>query len=503
MFYISNYREGHACNSSSAHSVLLLSADDTTEERDTYGPFSWDEFFLKSEAAKNCYVAAQFAEVMSRKLDDELYKPMIERLSQFFGIPLEQQEWNYVDGQSAWDMPLTGPFGSKDLWIDEQYAIELVEYLSDPRIAIHGGNDNSPKELSPNGQEIAARWVARWRGRALRARKDQGYWTMYEPDSGTKVRLTFDPSLPEPKRASFPELVDMSITDWCDKGCSYCYRGSTEKGDHASVSRIHSILRALAKKEVFEIAFGGGEPMSHPHFWDIIETTHSLGITPNFTTRRTDWLESEKLTKRFYDTCGAVAFSIDSVSEMERIHALLQSRESDALRGLMYKVCFQVVVGAVREKSLRKIFRYAMDSELKLTLLGYKTSGRGGSYIPEQPEQDWIQTFEEERMNSSTKYGRMQVDTILADKYFSRLNDLTRGRFSLTGCTRDGIYSGFIDAVSGTMHLNSYEPELPCMSLFTDFGPETSVEEVELAWRELEHVLDSRESTKKSLPILR
>jgi hypothetical protein len=70
-----------------------------------------------------------------------------------------------------------------------------------------------------------------------------------------------------------------------------CYQGSTRAGKHASLEAVVSYIQELAKLDVFEIAYGGGEPTLHPNFKDIILETKQAGITPNFTTKNVKWLQ--------------------------------------------------------------------------------------------------------------------------------------------------------------------------------------------------------------------
>ena len=80
-----------------------------------------------------------------------------------------------------------------------------------------------------------------------------------------------------------PELIDVSITDKCGFGCSYCYQNSTAKGEHAPADLIPKLINGLDYAP-YQIAIGGGEPTGHPDFVSILRETRKLGTVPNYTT---------------------------------------------------------------------------------------------------------------------------------------------------------------------------------------------------------------------------
>ncbi len=105
-----------------------------------------------------------------------------------------------------------------------------------------------------------------------------------------------------------PELLDISITNWCDKGCEFCYRNSNENGKHILLSDYESIMKEASKNNVFQVALGGGNPNQHPDFTEILEITRDkYNIVPSYTTNGRG-LTSKVLeaTKKY---CGAVAVS--------------------------------------------------------------------------------------------------------------------------------------------------------------------------------------------------
>jgi len=105
-----------------------------------------------------------------------------------------------------------------------------------------------------------------------------------------------------------PELLDIALTNWCDRGCLFCYRKSDESGSHISLMDYEEIIRQAKNIHVFQVALGGGNPNQHPYFQEILRITREkYGIVPNYTTNgRGLTPQVLEATKRY---CGAVAIS--------------------------------------------------------------------------------------------------------------------------------------------------------------------------------------------------
>ena len=93
---------------------------------------------------------------------------------------------------------------------------------------------------------------------------------------GTKVRKY--EGTPAPVH---PESIDMKITDWCDVGCAFCHESSTVRGKHANVETIYRMIEGLPAG--VELAIGGGDPLSHPKIFEIMEAFSKRGLVANVT----------------------------------------------------------------------------------------------------------------------------------------------------------------------------------------------------------------------------
>jgi len=134
----------------------------------------------------------------------------------------------------------------------------------------------------------------------------QGFVTVFDENTGMSVRGEFADGS-DPIYADIPELVDCKITNYCERGCTYCYMESSRYGKHCDMGDYVDLLAQLTELGVFQIALGGGEPTSHPYFVNILRLTRKAGIVPNYSTN------GMRLTTRILDAsrefCGAVAVS--------------------------------------------------------------------------------------------------------------------------------------------------------------------------------------------------
>lgn len=148
-------------------------------------------------------------------------------------------------------------------------------------------------------------------------------------DTETGVTFRWGKTIKEnPLFAPHPELVDISISNHCSKGCSFCYRDSRENNSFISLDDYTYILDSLQHPvwgNVFQIAIGGGEPLEHPDFLDIIDLTHGRNIIPNFTTNGS--LLEQHIVEAFSSKVGAVAISSQDINtfDFDKVNILHQN----------------------------------------------------------------------------------------------------------------------------------------------------------------------------------
>ncbi len=136
---------------------------------------------------------------------------------------------------------------------------------------------------------------------------EQHYSTVFNKSTGLFIRVE-EYGFEEPFWAkSGPEVIDISITNYCERNCEFCYRNSNSRGKHMDLKDYVTIIRQAKKVGTLQVALGGGNPNQHPKFIEILRETVNNEIVPSYTTNgeglTKDILEATKLY------CGAMAIS--------------------------------------------------------------------------------------------------------------------------------------------------------------------------------------------------
>ncbi|PSU95754.1 radical SAM/SPASM domain-containing protein [Photobacterium kishitanii] len=200
-----------------------------------------------------------------------------------------------------------------------------------------------------------------------------GYTSFFNPDNGFFARVPDKGKMDPFWSPHGPELMDISITNWCDKGCSFCYKSSTKLGQHMALDDYKRVIDQAAEMHTFQVALGGGNPNQHPDFLEILSYTDSKGIVPNFTTNGRGLSAEILIATQKY--CGAVAVSAyppydETAATLKKliekgiktnIHFILDAKSVDtAIKWLKYPPEFLAGINAIiflnYKPSGRKVF---------------------------------------------------------------------------------------------------------------------------------------------------
>lgn len=469
---IHNVRLGFATNSSSTHSIIFLKPGQRPEDSVSGGEFGWDFWTAASQASKRQYVALHLYDALRRQLSGEVALAVVESwVKDFERTPEGDYSYNgsgpagYVDHQSVYVLPRAWDGQG----VDKAFFDEFMRFFMRDDVAILGGNDNTD-ESHPLADSDFVLALEREGSDEYVARKDDkgNYWTLFDRGSGAKIRFSFeDPaSQREVTKASAPELVDLKITDFCPYGCAFCYQGSTHAGKHGDTQAIASAAYALGKMRVFEVAIGGGEPTMHPKFVEILETFRRQGIVPNFTTKNLAWLRDATAWTKITKVIGGFAYSVDKAEDVRKLAVLLETNGiPESLASIQY------VMGSSSLYGMTEIVRACADAGIRLTLLGYKTTGRGSSFKPEKYD-GWLDEIVRLR-DKERVYVNIGVDTALAAESKDALG--AAGIHPKLYATREGAFSMYLDAVEMKVGPSSYVSDL-AMRRVKQFDEQTILE---------------------------
>ncbi|MDB4330123.1 radical SAM protein [bacterium] len=447
---IKNVRMGFATNSSSTHSIIFAGTNDpslTVSSESGSLEYGWDRFICDSKEKKRDYFAAQLITTLNNHLGEDVSAYVVKGL---FGINIEKGQYGYpygVDHQSRWDIPVDFN-GDPNVEFYKEFAYSVI---NNEKLNVLGGNDNTSYTDEAQVKEPAEySWLQQVNevskeNAPIAYKTKSGDWVLFNKGSGSKIVLNFEQEemVKEDYKAEHPELIDLKITDYCPIGCTYCYQDSTTKGAHAPLKAIRGLL-PWTNEGLFEIAIGGGEPTMHPEFVDILKTIKENNIIANFTTKNKDWFSNIEFACSVLDNVGAFAYSIDTAYEAEKV---LKKYESlcDLLENYKYqgKINFQYIPEGNDLGELERIIKVLEEIGFNnsLTLLGYKTTGRGGS-IPYK--HDLINELL--RLKQKYKiYFNIGIDTVLAKRFESDLK--TKNVSDLLFYKEEGKHSMYIDAV--------------------------------------------------------
>lgn len=137
---------------------------------------------------------------------------------------------------------------------------------------------------------------------------NQGYKVIFNQKTGLLIRLENKNSTEPFWCENGPELIDISITNWCDRECGFCYKESARTGNHMEISNYRKIIKQAAQMKVLQVALGGGNPNQHPEFCDILRMTREeFNVVPSYTTNGRGINTDVLIASKKY--CGAVAVS--------------------------------------------------------------------------------------------------------------------------------------------------------------------------------------------------
>lgn len=273
-------------------------------------------------------------------------------------------------------------------------------------------------------------------------------------EDGTKIRHNDIEPLPgqlpdEVFRADFPESMDVSITHRCDAGCAMCYAGCTMSGNNGD------ILNAKWLNSIHpytEMAIGGGNVFLHPDLIPFLEILKEKKVFANITVNQKHFI------KHFTQ--------IKSLCEKELVKGVGVSvfEPTEELMSLMNSIPHGVahcILGVVDIETLKKMY----DHDIRLLLLGYKTTGRGSAYSFDHYEEinlkiDAVDKSLKELVNhfkvvsfDNKALKQLHVREIMSEDEWNRFY---MGDDGIDGKTTSATM--FIDMVDNTFAINSMTP---------------------------------------------
>ena len=239
----------------------------------------------------------------------------------------------------------------------------------------------------------------------------------------------------------FPLSIDLCITNYCTRGCLWCYNNSNSQGKHANIMNLKFIDSIPAG---VEIAIGGGSATSHPDLVPFLEKLKNKGLLANLTVNQGELIEHIGL--------------INSLIDDELIHGLGVSFTEP--QDLIYNNMAQpnMVVHLIAGVHGKEVLDYLSKFNLKVLILGYKSLGRGYYYkdAMDGEIEKKIEWLDEHIQEYFDKFECISFDN-LALEQLNIKNKLSKEEWEEFYQGDDGKISFYVDAVNEKISKSSLE----------------------------------------------
>lgn len=249
-------------------------------------------------------------------------------------------------------------------------------------------------------------------------------------ENGTKIRKTIDDNATG-FISDFADSVDFKITNKCFNNCPFCHEKSTSNGEEGCIDNW-KFLDTL--HPYTEMAIGGGDVLTFPHLYELLELLKSKNIYANITVSQNNIFDNK----------------IDYLVEHELIKGIGVSlygyRKDDIVRiKSLPNTVIHLINGVT---ACEASFHQLADKDLKILILGYKTFGRGIDFIKDSPwiqdNMNWVEKNIEDYM---MKFKVVSFDNLAVEQL--KLKDkLTEKQWNLFYGGDDGTHTFYIDGVN-------------------------------------------------------
>jgi len=184
--------------------------------------------------------------------------------------------------------------------------------------------------------------------------------------NGTLERTT---NVPNPT-IEHPTSMDVKITNYCDLECKYCHEMSNTNGKHAD---LDVLLEAIKELPIgVEIAFGGGNPLSHPNLISFLEELKIRGIVANITVNSNHIKPYLSLLTKLIKENLIHGIGISVTKFTSDLYYVTNISDN---------VVFHVINGLTDIKLIGDLVKF---NNSKILILGYKQYGFGIQYYSKQ-----------------------------------------------------------------------------------------------------------------------
>ncbi|MEM2452498.1 MAG: radical SAM protein, partial [Candidatus Methanomethylicia archaeon] len=194
-----------------------------------------------------------------------------------------------------------------------------------------------------------------------------------------------------PQKLDAPFLVVWNFTNMCNLNCKHCYQNAkTVLKNELTLEEKINVLKQFEEAGVAAIAFSGGEPLIHPHFFKIAEEAVRRGFYTAIATNGT--IITDEIARKIKNIgINYVEISLDSIDPVKHdnfrgvrgawektINGILNCVKNDIFTGIA------VTTLKMNYKECRKIIEFAKNIGVKRVIFfNFIPVGRGEEILIE------------------------------------------------------------------------------------------------------------------------
>ena len=451
--YLKNFRKGFATNSSSTHSIIYRNKDEMFKDLNIFELNYYDRFdntIAASREAKIKYVAANIF------WNETLFEVMCQyypEMKQYSELAKKARKNGLYE---EFGMYTRGSLSFRKGTELEASIDFLKNVIDDEDIIIVGGSDETDfvYDTTEGHKEIALPDDIGIGNVQKGIVKNGNYWIGYGWDGKIRFKTEKGDCVP-----SYPELVDLRITNKCQHGCPFCFMDSSMKEKEADFLKLKNIINQLSSNEYdrydrrIEFSVGGGNILLYPHLEELFKYMKERGHIINTTINAKDCkeiLSNEKYLKLFKDYVTAIGVSVTDENDIDILGDFKFSFNRDDYKQITIHLIPELLGVEKTREFIQKIeeqYKY-----FNFLFLGYKTNGRGKT-------QEY-KTFNDDELTKL--FGEdlwVSIDTTFANTYKDWLEKNFETEKTIT--LNEGEYSMYIDAVEGIAYKSSYQLDKP------------------------------------------
>ena len=244
-----------------------------------------------------------------------------------------------------------------------------------------------------------------------------------------------------------PELLDICLTKRCSNGCSYCYMGSSRRfSKMMSMQTLEAIFDGLDQAP-YQVVLGGGDPLLHPGFADILQFVRERGTVPSFTTQGSAKIPWDSVNK-YAGAVGLTYHTNVSPAEFRASYKLFRENLAPHV---------QLAVHVLADKHVVRSLEVAMQACTdipKVILLAYMPDRGRATMDRVMPKRVYMQELPEAICDAKELGVRIGFTEGMLPYFFSRPGLLDMDQAMAT----EGQFSCYVD-VEGNVHRSSFDTQ--------------------------------------------